>query len=127
VIRRTRYAIGLCLAGALLSGGCSSAPVKEPSPQRELEYGAHMANLGYWQEARFRFQLAVAREPNNARAHNNLAVSLEAEGDFPAAFEEYKKAVSLDSADKSIRQNYTHFAEFYTAYTKKIGKVSSGP
>jgi len=127
VIRGTTYAIGFCLAGALLSGGCATGRIQEPTPGKELEYGAHMATLGYWQEARFRFQLAVAREPNNARAHNNLAVSLEANGDFAGAFEEYKKAVSLDSGDKSIRQNYTHFAEFYTAYTKKVGKVSSAP
>ncbi len=125
--RGSRYATGLCVAGALLLGGCATGRAKEPTPEKELEYGAHMAKLGYWEEARFRFQMAVAREPNSARAHNNLAVSLEADGDFPAAFEEYKKAVSLDSADKSIHQNYTRFAEFYTAYTKKIGKVSSAP
>jgi Flp pilus assembly protein TadD len=117
----------LCLAGALLLGGCATGRTKEPTPEKELEYGAHMAKLGYWQEARFRFQLAIAHEPNNARAHNNLAVALEASGDFPAAFEEYKKAVTLDSGDKSIRQNYTKFAEFYTAYTKKVGKVSPAP
>ena len=82
---------------------------------------------GVWREARFRFERVVAREPNNARAHNNLAVSLEAGGDFAGAFDEYKKAVALDSADKSIHQNYTRFAEFYSAYTKKVGKVSPAP
>jgi Flp pilus assembly protein TadD len=86
-----------------------------------------MGREGYWREARFRFERVVQREPGNARAHNNLAVAMEADGDFAGAFEEYKKAVALDSADKSIRQNYTHFAEFYTAYTKKVGKVSPAP
>jgi Flp pilus assembly protein TadD len=117
----------LWLAGALLLGGCATGRSKEPTPAKELRYGARMARLGYWQEARFRFQQAVTKEPNNARAHNDLAVALEANGDFPAAFEEYKKAVSLDSSDKSIHQNYTRFAEFYTAYTRKVGKVSSAP
>ncbi|HET9795625.1 MAG TPA: tetratricopeptide repeat protein [Thermoanaerobaculia bacterium] len=125
--RGSRLATGLWLAGALLLGGCATGRTKEPSPEKELQYGARMARLGYWQEARFRFQLAIAAQPNNARAHNDLAVAFEANGDFPAAFEEYKKAVSLDSADKNIRQNYTRFAEFYTAYTKKVGKVSSAP
>jgi Tfp pilus assembly protein PilF len=127
VTRGTRYATGLGLAGVLLLGGCATGRTKEPGPDKELQYGARMANLGYWQEARFRFQLAVAAEPGNARAHNNLAVALEANGDFAGAFEEYKKAVSLDSSDKSIHQNYTRFAEFYTAYTRKVGKVSSAP
>ena len=125
--RGLRYATGVGLAGALLLAGCVTGRSKEPGPEKELQYGARMARLGFWQEARFRFQLAVASEPNNARAHNDLAVALEANGDFPAAFEEYKKAVALDSSDKSIRQNYTRFAEFYTAYTKKVGKVSSAP
>lgn len=125
--RASRFATGLGLAALLVLGGCATGRSQEPSAQRELEYGARMAKLGFWQEARFRFEQVVAREPNNARAHNNLAIALEADGDFPAAFEEYKKAVSLDSADKSIRQNYTKFAEFYTAYTKKVGKVSSAP
>ena len=101
--------------------------MKEPSIHQEFEYGARMARQGFWKEAKFRFEQVVAREPNNARAHNNLAIALEANGQFPEAFEEYKKAVSLDSADRSIQQNYTKFAEFYTAYTKKVGKVSPGP
>ena len=62
-----------------------------------------------------------------ADGHNNLAVAMEAGGDFAGAFDEYKKAVALDSADKSIHQNYTRFAEFYTAYTRKVGKVSPAP
>jgi Flp pilus assembly protein TadD len=122
-----RNSIALLMAGVLVLCGCASARTKEPSPEKELRYGARMARLGFWREARFRFEKVVARDPNNARAHNDLAVALEANGEFPAAFEEYKKAVSLDSADKSIRQNYTRFAEFYTAYTKKVGKVSSAP
>jgi Flp pilus assembly protein TadD len=127
VARGLRNSIGLALAVALLLSACASGRAKEPAPAKELRYGARMARLGFWQEARFRFQKVVDREPNNARARNDLAVALEANGDFPAAFEQYKKAVSLDSADKSIRRNYTRFAEFYTAYTKKVGKVSSAP
>ncbi len=125
--RGLRYATGIALAGALLLGACATGRSTEPSPEKELQYGARMARLGYWQEARFRFEKVVAREPNNARAHNNLAVALEADGDFSRAFDEYKKAVSLDSTDRDIQKNYTRFAEFYTAYTKKVGKVSSAP
>ena len=95
-------ALGLLLTAA----SCASGP-REPTPQQELHYGSKMGREGYWREARFRFERVVAREPGNARAHNNLAVAIEADGDFAGAFEEYKKAVALDSADKSIRQNYT--------------------
>ena len=63
-------------------------------------YGARVAGQGFWREARFRFEEAVRLNPGSARAHNDLAVSLEALGEFPLAFEEYKKAVSLDSASR---------------------------
>jgi Tfp pilus assembly protein PilF len=115
------------IAAFLIGAGCRSGRLQNPTAERELKYGARMGRLGYWREARFRFAGVVAREPNNARAHNNLAVAMEAGGDFAGAFDEYKKAVSLDSTDKSIRQNYTRFAEFYSAYTKKVGKVSPAP
>lgn len=72
-------------------------------------------------------QHAVALDPNDARAHNDLAIALEAIGEFGAAFDEYKKALSLAGNDKSIKQNYTKFAEFYTAYTKRVGKVNPAP
>jgi len=115
-------ALGLLMTAA----SCASGP-REPTPQEELHYGSKVAREGYWREARFRFQRVVDREPGNARAHNNLAIAMEAEGDFAGAFEEYKKAVALDSANKDIQQNYTHFAEFYSAYTRKVGKVSPVP
>lgn len=86
-----------------------------------------MARQGFWREARFRFARVVARQPQNARAHNDLAVAMEADGDFADAFEEYKKAVALAGSDHGIQENYKRFAEFYTAYTKKVGKVSPAP
>jgi Tfp pilus assembly protein PilF len=119
--------VRIAALGLLLTAASCASGRHEPTPQQELHYGAKVAREGYWREARFRFQRVVDREPGNARAHNNLAISMEAEGDFAGAFEEYKKAVALDSADKDIRQNYTHFAEFYSAYTRKVGKVSPAP
>ena len=115
------------LALAIAAVGCASSSSAPSRSSEQLVYGAKVAGKGYWSEARFRFQEAVQLNPANARAHNNLAVSLEALGEFPLAFEEYKKAVSLDSASQPIRQNYTRFAEFYSAYSKKIGKVAPAP
>ena len=67
------------------------------------------------------------RTPNNARAHNNLAVALEASGDFAQALAEYKKALELEPNNNYIRRNYARFAEFYTSYTKTTGKASGAP
>lgn len=116
------------LGAALLVAACGcTSPSATQKASQQLRFGAKVARIGYWQEARFRFEHAVALDPGNARAHNDLAVALEAVGEFGAAFEEYKKAVSLAGSDTSIRQNYTKFAEFYSAYTKRVGKVSPAP
>ena len=86
-----------------------------------------VAKKGLWREAAFRYEQAVAKEPSNARAHNNLAVALEANGDFARALAEYKKALEIDPNNNYIRRNYARFAEFYTSYTKTTGKASSAP
>jgi hypothetical protein len=97
----------------------------QPTPGRNSITARKWA-AGYWREARFRFERVVAREPETP-ARTTTSPSPWSRRRFRGAFEEYKKAVALDSADKSIRQNYTHFAEIYSAYTKKVGKVSPAP
>jgi Tfp pilus assembly protein PilF len=120
--------IGALAAAFLVAAcGCSSSRTPAQKASTQLKFGAKVARLGYWQEARFRFEHAVALDPSDARAHNDLAVALEAVGEFGAAFDEYKKAVSLAGNDRSIKQNYTKFAEFYSAYTKRVGKVNPAP
>jgi Flp pilus assembly protein TadD len=103
----------------------SSSGTTQPSAQ--LAFGSEAARDGLWREAAFRFEQAVAREPSNARAHNNLAVALEATGEFARALDQYKKALELDPNDSYIRRNYARFAEFYTSYTRTTGKAASGP
>jgi Tfp pilus assembly protein PilF len=125
---RSGRGIGALAAAILVVAcGCASSPSASKQASAQLKFGTRVARLGYWQEARFRFEHAVAFDPGNARAHNNLAVALEAVAEFGAAFDEYKKAVSLDAKDRPIQQNYTRFAEFYSAYTKRVGKVSPAP
>jgi Tfp pilus assembly protein PilF len=117
----------LAVFSAFLAAGCASTSTPAARAARELRFGARVARNSYWQEARFRFQEAVKLDPSNARAHNNLAVSMEALGEFSAAFEEYKKAVSLAPNNRDIRDNYTKFAEFYASYSKTVGKVPRVP
>jgi Flp pilus assembly protein TadD len=117
---------GVSFASALLlAAGCASyaAPEKAKS---QIAFGSEVARKGLWREAAFRFEQAIEKEPNNARAHNNLAVALEATGEFTKALSEYKKALELDPNDTHIRRNYARFAEFYTSYTRTSGKAAGG-
>ena len=116
--RRSRF---LLVAGAL-----HFVPHPE-NAATQIAFGTDVAKKGHWREAAFRFEQAIAKEPNNARAHNNLAVALEADGDFARALDEYKKALELDPNNNYIRRNYARFAEFYTSYTKTTGKAAGAP
>ena len=93
----------------------------------QIAFGAKVAQQGHWREAAFRFEKVIAADPKNARAHNDLAVALEATGDFARALEEYKKALELDPQNNYIRRNYARFAEFYTSYTRTTGKAAGAP
>ena len=111
----------LLLSSALAVAACSE---RTGSPGNQIAFGANVARQGLWREASFRFEQAIQKEPRNARAHNNLAVALEATGDFARALAEYKKALELDPGDNYIRRNYARFAEFYTSYTRTTGKAT---
>jgi Tfp pilus assembly protein PilF len=116
------------VAVVLLTAGVGCASYSRPErPQSQIAFGTEVAKKGLWREAAFRFERAIAMEPANARAHNNLAVALEATGDFARALAEYKKALDLDPKDTHIRRNYARFAEFYTSYTRTTGKATGGP
>ncbi|HJW13397.1 MAG TPA: tetratricopeptide repeat protein [Thermoanaerobaculia bacterium] len=107
----------------LIVSGCVSYSRTEKA-KSQIAFGSEVARKGLWREAQFRFEQAISREPGNARAHNNLAVALEATGEFARALEEYKKALQLDPNDSYIRRNYARFAEFYTSYTRTTGKAA---
>ena len=83
----------------------------EDSAKRQVEFGIEVAQKGLWQEARFRFERAVAIDPENASALNNLAISLEQMGEFDKARESYEKALASKPGDLYIQQNYDLFRE----------------
>jgi Flp pilus assembly protein TadD len=117
--------LALALAVVLITAGCSSY-ARTDKAATQISFGSAVARKGLWREAAFRFEKAVEKEPNNARAHNNLAVALEASGEFARALAEYKRALELDPNDSYIRRNYARFAEFYTSYTRTTGKAAGG-
>ena len=83
----------------------------EESSSRQLAFGLTVAQKGLWQEAKFRFERAVALDPKNAAAHNDLAVALEQLGDFTGARAAYEKALALEPGDLYIQQNFDLFRE----------------
>jgi len=123
----TRRPAFLLLLSCVLSSafGCAGYSRTDKAAS-QLAFGTEVARKGLWREASFRFEQAIAREPNNARAHNNLAVALEASGEYARALGEYKRALELDPKDTYIRRNYARFAEFYTSFTRTTGKAASG-
>ena len=110
----------------LVAGACSSYSHPE-KPATQVAFGTAVAKKGLWREAAFRYEQAVAKDPNNTRAHNNLAVSLEASGDFARALAEYKKALEISPNDNFFFFNDTATTEIYTAYTKTTGKAAGAP
>ncbi len=81
------------------------------SPDEELAFGIEVARKGLWREARFRFERAVAQDPDNAEALNNLAVAFEQQGEFVKAREAFDKALAKKPGNLYIQQNYDLFRE----------------
>jgi type IV pilus assembly protein PilF len=128
MFRSTGFAVRLLVvaSGCFAASGCTSY-TKTDRARSQIAFGSEVARKGLWREAAFRFEQAIAKEPSNARAHNNLAVALEATGEFARALAEYKKALELGPNDSYIRRNYARFAEFYTSYTRTTGKAAGAP
>jgi len=100
--------------------GCrSGSDTSKAETQRQ--FGVRMAKMNLWREAMFRFKRAVEMQPDDAMAHNNLAVAYEANGDFDNAAKEYREALRLDRANQYIQKNYSRFVEF-TSRAKKRGQ-----
>jgi len=110
----------------LVATACTSYKNTDKA-ETQLAFGSAVAKKGLWREAAFRYEQAIVKAPDNAHAHNNLAVALEANGDFARALTEYKRALELDPNNNYIRRNYARFAEFYTSYTKSSGKAAGAP
>ena len=85
--------------------------VPAASSEDELAFGIEVARKGLWNEARFRFERAVALAPESAEALNDLAVALEQQGEFAKSREAFEKALKLAPSSLYIQQNYDLFRE----------------
>lgn len=113
------------LAFSILVLGCGhGTDVSRESTQND--FGVNMARQNLWREAMFRFQRAVQMNPQNAMAHNNLAVAYEANGDFENARKEYLEALRLDRSNDYVKKNYSRFVEFLSRNKKRSSPQRAG-
>lgn len=116
---RRAFTSTLILVAALLAAlGCRSGGDLQKA-ETQSQFGVRMAKMNLWREAMFRFRRAVEIDPNDAQAHNNLAVALEANGDFDAAAREYREAMRLDRSNEHIQRNYSRYVEFVQRSKKR--------
>jgi hypothetical protein len=116
------------IAMGLFAAACAShQDLQRPATQDD--YGVQMAKMNLWREAMFRFKRAVQIDPNDARAHNNLAVAYEATGDFENARKEYLEALKLDRTNAYIQKNYSRYVEFLSRNRKREARdaKAAGP
>ena len=95
----------------LLTMLLASGSVPAASSDDEIAFGIEVARKGLWNEARFRFERAVALEPDSAQALNDLGVALEQQGEFAKAREAFEKALKIAPGSLYIQQNYDLFRE----------------
>lgn len=69
-----------------------------------------MAEKGLWREALYRWRKVLRFRPDDPRLLNNIAVALEASGEFDAAREHYERALALEDAADEIANNFSLFA-----------------
>lgn len=86
----------------------------------ELEFGRKAAAFDLWNEAIFRWEKVVQSDPDNQDAINNLAVAYESVGNYERARDLYQHALEMDEDNKSIRQNYKRFLNFYKKHQRQI-------
>jgi Tfp pilus assembly protein PilF len=115
----TRTLVRLISTAALIASASACRHQDLSRPATQDNFGVQMARMNLWREALFRFQRAVEINPQDAMAHNNLAVAWEANGDFEKARKEYLEALKLDRSNQYIQKNYSRFVEFLSRNRKR--------
>ncbi len=84
----------------------------------QLRLGVWAAEQDLWDEAIFRWQKALEKEPNSPYIYNNLAVAYEKKGLWEKAREAYETALKLAPKNKYIEANYKYFQDHLKAIKK---------
>jgi hypothetical protein len=87
-----------------------------------LKFASQMARDGNWREARFRWEKALAGDPDNPRILNNLAVAREVLGEEERARDLYERALVLAPGDDVIADNLSRYRRFW-----KVERNSGNP
>ncbi|MBN1694756.1 tetratricopeptide repeat protein [candidate division WOR-3 bacterium] len=77
----------------------------------QILFGIEAAQMELWDEAIFRWKKAISQDPNNAPAHNNLAIAYEKKGMWEEAEKEYQTALDLDPKNERIKANFEKFKQ----------------
>lgn len=97
--------LSLAIVVVLALSRVSSADSRSDA-RTQVSFGITVAQHGLWNEARYRFERAVAIDPTYAQGYSNLAIAYEQLGLPEKAREAYEKALALDPRQDLIRQNY---------------------
>lgn len=99
--RKTSFVLVALLFCALVFTACA------PSLRtNQVRFGVQAAEGGLWDEALFRWKKALAANPNDAAAYNNLGVAYERKGLWQEAEKSYLQALRLDPNNTHIKFNY---------------------
>lgn len=98
------------------------------SRRSETDFAVSLAEKGLWREALHRFRTLTRKHPNSARAWNNLAVALEAVGQYDEAHEAYRRAGEIEERDtEEIRLNREAFDDFYSDWSAHRARRAPPP
>ncbi len=88
--------------------------------------GSYAQKQSLWKEAIFRWKNVIKLNPENFKAHNNLAVAYEAIGDYKKAEKEYEIALKLQN-NSYVRKNYEDFKSMLkNKNNKKLKRGKNG-
>lgn len=127
--RHLHWRLVVLLTVAVATASLAGAGDKEANPGKDISFGVKMAQRGLWGEALFRFREAAEARPGDPKILNNLAVALEAVGQFDDALATYQEALKAAPNNKELKRNYSRFLEFYQAFKpgEESAEEDSGP
>lgn len=106
--------LGIVLLLVMLAGCASDGDVPKGVNPREaarinLQLGADYARQNNFDMAIEKLKRSIKQDPDVAQAHSTIAYVYSAKGMNELADEEYRKAISLDSSDATLRNNFGVF------------------